>query len=75
VQLPLPAVLFGSAYATPATQIAPTGISWLDAFLNWIVTTLNTWAAAGVLGFVFAILIIVFVLYATRLSNHGAKRG
>jgi hypothetical protein len=75
VQLPLPEVLFGPTYAAPATLAAPTGISWLDAFLQWIVTTLNTWAAAGVLGFVFAILIIVFVLYATRLGHRGERRG
>lgn len=75
LQLALPAALFGAGFAAPATAVLPTGPSFINLLWTRILNGLNAMADQGTLALLFAAIIALFVLLATRLGNRSERRG
>ncbi|OQA39045.1 MAG: hypothetical protein BWY52_03170 [Chloroflexi bacterium ADurb.Bin325] len=75
LQLALPAALFGAGFAVPATAALPAGPSFISQLWARALNGLNAMADQGSLALLFAAIIALFVLLATRLGNRSEKRG
>ncbi len=75
LQLALPAALFGASFATPASAAVPAEASFLSLLWARILAGLNAMADQGTLALLFAVIIALFVLLATRLGNRSERRG
>lgn len=75
LQLALPAALFGASFAAPATAVLSAGPSIINQLSARILTGLNAMADQGWLALLFAVIIALFVLLATRLGNRSERRG
>ncbi len=75
LQLALPAALFGASFAVPATAVLPAGPSIINQLSARILSGLNAMADQGTLALLFAAIIALFVLLATRLGNRSERRG